>query len=208
MTKYVITEKGERREGGASPELLPEELRKLPSDYVTKEEDDPDRVHPLDAPHIVEAVSAERREKEEGTYKDPLEKPKRKFPPIAPVGRVIPLSQQQIDYVRYRALQSIITVELCKAMEGEDPDLEARYHLWFPEDNVNHYLLRDGNPPADIDRPKHLRGYRLELDMLHWPQSLVDLLSQLGIELSPDLRAELRRRRKERDVLAEMEAAH
>lgn len=38
-------------------------------------------------------------------------------------------------------------------------------HLWWPEDNINKYALRDGNPPADVDRPKHLRGQHLVIDL-------------------------------------------
>ena len=74
-----------------------------------------------------------------------------------------------------RAISSIVNSLLTEAKAGKEPDMSVR-HLWFPEDNVNHYELRDGNPPGDSGRPKHMRGYRIELDIVSIPERVKDVI--------------------------------
>ena len=133
-------------------------LQHLPSEVIATDEDDPDKVSVYDAPHI-------QRELVEEHYKaldKPTKKPSR-FPPIAQPGEVVPLNQFQVDIVRLRICKALTDVHMAEQREGKFKGIPSR-HVWFPEDNVNSYELRDGNPPSDTDRPKHLRRYKLALD--------------------------------------------
>ena len=55
-------------------------------------------------------------------------------------------------------------------------------HLWYHKlphkdgIDLDHYELRDGNPPSDIDRPKYLRGLDLEIDITKIPDDIMALL--------------------------------
>jgi len=176
VTRYVwdpVTKKFQS--GKAAPELLREDLRALPSEFLTKDIEDGTRIHEIDDPHTQEDL------------KDQLQEEKSALPPLpagAPVGEVVPLNQWQVDLVRLRAMQSVIHAESRKAK----PDLSVR-HLWFPRNNVNEYALRRGNPPSDRERPVHLKGLRLEIDVFEWPARLKDELEARGHVL-PNLREE------------------
>lgn len=47
-------------------------------------------------------------------------------------------------------------------------------HLWFPEPRLTKRELRDGNPPADVDRPPWLKGVYLVVDVGEIPQDVWD----------------------------------
>jgi hypothetical protein len=64
-----------------------------------------------------------------------------------------------------------------EAKSGITPNWGVK-HLWFPENNVNHYELREGNPPGDSQRPKHMRRFRIEIDILCIPESIQKLLDE------------------------------
>ena len=154
--------------------LLSEPLRKLPGELVTNDLADPDKAHELDAPHVVDQILEDNLNKES-------EKPKKPRRQCAQPGERRKLDQWEIDCVRMRVLSSIVNLAVKSAQKGHAWDLSVR-HLWFPENEVNIYQVRDGNPPADRDRPKHLRGYRLEVDPLSPPQAMLDLMAENGIE--------------------------
>lgn len=71
-----------------------------------------------------------------------------------------PITRKNLEQTRIRVTFAC----LLAAVEKGQRKLPVR-HLWFPEDNANKYSLRDGNPPADVDRPKHLKGRRLVIDL-------------------------------------------
>ena len=152
MAKQVL-KNGIWQEGSAGPELAREDLRKLPANYVTKDIGDPDKIHELDAPHVVATYLEDFKKAEEEAAAGPT---------IAdilgatriPVGEAAPLSQVRIDIERL----VVIRGELGNMLREGRPEPRI-LHLWFPEDNVNHYSVRDGNPPADSQRPKHMRGF-------------------------------------------------
>lgn len=177
----VLKSDGTWYEGKASPELKPEHLRKLPANYVTKDIADPDKIHELDVPHIVDALTEEQEKRDlEGskteTMADALPKLK-----CAQPGETVPLSQWEIDVVRMRVIKARVDhMVFMKMNHNVAPDLKTK-HLWFPEDNVNIYELREGNPPADKDRPKHMRGLRLEIDVENLPPRIVDALAERGV---------------------------
>jgi len=163
-----------------SVELLPEHLRKLPGELVTKEKADPDKAHAIDAPHVVESIIHDRAEEIKKADDKPVDKPILR---AAKPGEYVPLSQQQIDIVRMRVLSSLID-QFIKWAGGDKTvdreDFGVRY-LWFPDNNVNNYELRDGNPPSDTDRPKHMRRFELVCDIDHIPKRVHDIIKEYKV---------------------------
>ena len=82
---------------------------------------------------------------------------------------VQPITKMALEIIRIR----VTTACLITAVEDNERKQPVR-HLWFPEDNVNRYELRLGNPPADSDRPRHLRGLQLVIDIRDIPQDVWD----------------------------------
>lgn len=174
-TKYVYDEQG-RIKDRASPELLSPALRKLPGELVTKELEDPDKAHPSDAPHVIGQLIEDHIERETKPDTPP---PNRQASRFAMAGERVRLSQREIDFVRMRVISVLIEAYLVWLNGRDTHDSPVAVHyLWFPEDNVNHYELRDGNPPSDADRPKHLRGFRLECDIEEIPRAVHDLIKE------------------------------
>lgn len=136
--------------------LLREDLRRLPSEYVTDDTDDPDAVHELDAEHIRDNVAEERFEKEQSPEQ---ETPERVVPDWRPV------RQDFVDLIGLRITMTLLNEASARLERGEHHDLK-HYHLWFPTNDIRVYELRPGNPPADADRPEHLRNIDLVVDPL------------------------------------------
>lgn len=88
-----------------------------------------------------------------------------------------PFDQGAVDEVRTAVLMQL----LVSAVRAEVRKPPVR-HLWFPRASTRAYDLRDGNPPSDTDRPKHLRGLRLELDLGELPPSLVEQVNALIVQ--------------------------
>jgi hypothetical protein len=175
MSRYILDAKGNKREVKGHKHRfknLPEHLKGLPENLIGTDMADPDKVDEHDAPHIV----GELIEQHAKTEKDKARVPYKKLK-CAQIGEVVPLSQWEIDVVRMRVISSTVNKLLNEAKTGQDPDMSVN-HLWFPEDNVNHYALRTGNPPSDRDRPKHLRGYRIEIDITSIPESVRDVIEE------------------------------
>lgn len=94
------------------------------------------------------------------------------------------LRQEDIDRVRMDLiLQRMIT------FVRKDNLRPPVAHVWFPKAKLASYALRDGNPPSDSDRPKHLRGKRLEVDVGEIAPSTARAIKEL-----------LHKRRVEQDV--------
>lgn len=175
-TRFIYDEQG-RIKDKASPELLSHALRQLPGELVTKELEDPDRAHPSDAPHVIGQIVDDHIERE---VKSDAPPPLRQASRFAQAGQCIRLSQREIDFVRMRVISSLIEEYLAWLQGGDDKDgspVSVR-HLWFPENNVNSYELRDGNPPPDADRPKHMRRFRLECDIEDIPRAVHNLIKE------------------------------
>lgn len=160
-------------EGKASPELLPQHMRSLPSSYVTKDAAEGDKVHPDDPEHVVKTLISDQQKKE-------AEVPKPEMPlavqalaeSLVPLGVKVPLSQRRIDVVRFR----IIKARVDRMAKTGALDTSIVF-VWFPEDNVNRYELRKTLPRK---LPRHLRHYKLAIDVFNWPQSIIDALESLG----------------------------
>lgn len=186
--RWILGEDGKFVEGKASPELKPEHLRNLPDEWVTKDLADGDKVHELDDPLVASRIVKDLREKEAGVvHEKPKSESQQAFDKIKREDRnaVVPLNQERVDVVRMYVLRACIGTCLKMVQHKQPSNVRAIRHLWFTNDNINEYELRDGNPPPDSKRPKHLRGLSLEIDLLHWPRRMVDRLEKLGITV-PD----------------------
>ena len=175
MTRYIIDEKGNKRFVKGHKHrfrAVPENLKGVPERLVATDIQDPDKISELDAPHIVDDLIATDIEKSvQGSKSEP------KKLKCAQPGEVVPLSQWEIDVVRMRVLSSLVNSLLNRAASGETVDLGVR-HLWFPKNNVNNYELRNGNPPSDKRRPKHMRGFRVEVDLCHIPEGIQRVIEE------------------------------
>lgn len=165
--------------------MLREDLRQLPGEMYTEELAVEDKIHELDPPHIQEALLREHEEKQNPKEESRESRQEKEVFQLrrAKAGKVVPLNQEQIDIERMAAVISTIKTELARAKKYQRPVDFSVCHLWFPTNNINAIEFRKGNPPADADRPKHLRGFRLEVDILNPPQRIQDLLEKKGIKL-------------------------
>jgi hypothetical protein len=154
--------------------LLPEHMRELPSELVTDDEANEDAVHELDPPHIVEALKGEHakkilEEERPQTTKEQLEL--LIGLESAPTGIGGPLNQRRVDIVRMRIIRAVLD-----SLVEFGPSGDRYKHVWFPNDEINVYELREGNAPADSVRPKHLKRLDLSIDILRPPQWILDIL--------------------------------
>lgn len=193
--KVVVWDKdGNRTEKEkASPWLPPEQMRGLPSDYYTKNPSDPDRVHEDDAPHIVEALVADRDKK----YQEPEKKKGLDaVEGAAKDYRTLPFTQENIDWCRFAILNNRVKGAMKQIQAGyaQEVDLSVN-HVWFPDASFNEVLMREGNAPADSERPKHLKGKELFLDVRNWPSTVKEAMLKKGIEL-PNIVALLAKTKK------------
>jgi hypothetical protein len=73
------------------------------------------------------------------------------------------------------------------------------YHLWFPRDDYAEYELRKGNPPADVERPAHLKRRNLVIDLELCPQDAWDFVCDYEQHRKQRL-SELSMKHKPKDV--------
>lgn len=186
MGKQVLNEDGEWRDGAASPKLLPNELRVLPSELVGRDVDDPDKAHELDAPHVIKSIVKDygKAVTEAAQTKPETERTLVKKLWAPGPGERAPVRQWFVDVAKMRAIRVLVDRAVADYRAGLEPDLGVR-HLWFPTTNVNEYELRKGNPPARKDRPKHLRDIDLVVDVTAPPDSIVEALREKGISVPP-----------------------
>ena len=111
------------REAKSTQKTVPDHLRHLPSDYVTKDASDPERIHPSDDPHIVDNLTKERHEKEIGTYVDPAAEPD---PAGAGHRGDKALSQRKVDEVRLRVIRAYAQTNVRWLAEGLEPDRKPK----------------------------------------------------------------------------------
>jgi hypothetical protein len=176
---------------GPTAEVLPQHMRGLPGEITTKDAAEGDKVHPDDPPHIVKSIIHEQAKRlaigEQQNLPDAV---KQLSEATAPVGERVPVNQARVDVVRFRIIRSRIN-RLCDehaklARMGVGMPL-ARFlkdmpvdHVWFAKNNVNAYELRRGLPPPNFKRPAHLKSVKLEIDILNWPESVLDALKAMG----------------------------
>lgn len=163
----------------------PEHMRQLPEDYYTRDTSDPDRIHELDPPHIVEALKADRdKVQEEESRPPPMVEDKR----FAPHGVRAPITQTDVDFIRFRIMRQLIHNNMRKISGGQALGLDNKIrHVWFPEPHIDKYSLRRGKPPPDSKRPKWLRGIKLAISLSEWPEAIVDIMRERG-QLLPNIK--------------------
>lgn len=176
MSKKVYRD-GKWQQGSAAPEHLREDLRVLPSELVTKDEENANAVHVLDAEHIRDSIVDDWAKGKLGEDPDKEERRQRakdaganKLPPV---GVSWPFhreergkNQHYIDTYKKIAAKNLLQQISHRIETGTLRENEPTvWHMWFPTDDVNNHAIRMGNPPADQDRPKYLRGLNLVIDL-------------------------------------------
>lgn len=192
-----VYKNGTWQKGAAGPENIREDLRKLPGELVTKEDDDGDKVHELDPEHVKDTIIADYKKAiaeaesptpQHETQADKREKRRRlcrpgKYVDFRDVGKEA--AQYEVDLHRLSAMAGIITGELNLLSRGAplSHDVYRARHIWFPTRNLNHYQLRMGNPPPRSQRPSYLRGLDLVVDILEPGERLRDMARGAGLDL-------------------------
>lgn len=73
------------------------------------------------------------------------------------------LTHERVEEIRNRIAGNLV-VSILRANLKEWP----LHHLWFPRNTVNCYELRPGKPPPDYERPKHMRGFKIAIEIKPW----------------------------------------
>jgi hypothetical protein len=162
----------------AAPENLRADLRELPSELVTKDGDDPYKVHADDPDHVLETIVYDYGKHDgdpskadaETKIKDPKFQDVYGLPLIGSVARLNwcgkDRAQWVIDLWRLRAAKALINSLVGDVEGGNIPErVSTVWHLWFPDNNLNNYELREGNPPPDSKRPAYMRGLDIVVDL-------------------------------------------
>ncbi len=127
--------------------------------------ENPDKPHPLDPPHILSAFEDDHIAREEGLKPPPNEK---FADPLPHEGYRPPLTQFTVDCIKLRVLKVMADRGRRDLARGKELGAYSKVqHLWFPEPYADNYEARQGNPPPDSARPKHMRGIDLVLDLFN-----------------------------------------
>ncbi len=155
--------------------LLRPDLRRLPAEYVTDEIHDPNAVHELDGEHIRDELALQRHEKETSD-RPPDDDEAIKLPRARRVSN----NQETVDLIILMTAKG--RMDSAKGLrEMGDPEWRQYLkhgHLWFPKDSTDELEWRNGNPPPDSERPKHLRGLDLVVDPMRINQRIVDFINE------------------------------
>ncbi len=179
----------------ATPELLREDLRELPSEFVTKDIGDPDKIHELDAPHVQEQIWDDRIDE---LVNDDKESPvDAKLEGLPPDHEYIPLESVSKERLQWWVdLEKMGTMKaLLDSVAAGTVDLDCHFHLWFPKLGPEHgslagkreyhnQMIRKGAAPPDWSRPKELKGLDLDITLDRVPDSIRTALSEAGHSLS------------------------
>jgi len=174
----LITPKVEPHGKGAK--LLPEHMRKLPGDIVTEDIAEGDKIHELDPPHIRSNILDEQKAALKGkplTESEVIGKLKSAGP-----GETVPISQFEVDIIRFRIVAQRIKTSMGDALNGVEPNTELM-HIFFPDKrNVNQYELRPGKPRNYLPEYKHQKDLDTIVDIFDIPTRLKDYLKSRGID--------------------------
>lgn len=110
------------------------------------------------------------------------------------------LTQERIDHIRAQTTMKT----LLKAYETGLWDVASKVqYLWFPENDIRKLEVREGNPPADQDRPAHLRRLQLVMDHKSAPAELHHLMQATAKKLKDIHKKQLQGGNKIRRALQE-----
>ena len=194
-----VLKDGKWEEGKASPELLSDDLKRLPSDLVTKEPGDADKIWEGDAPHTQDALISDYIDKvtgknEKKELKESFKMAEFRKNLYKDTSKPIPITDENLGLERMAATVSLISSALILVdnnssqwtMEHED-ELNERlgvHHLWFDDDNILALELRRGNPPPPKSRKKHLRDKYQVVDPMDPDRRVKDLMKErLGVDV-------------------------
>lgn len=157
---------------------IPRGMEMLPSDLVTHDAADRERIHPNDPAHIVKALMKQR-----------ARAAAREAPPVvlAQAAVAAVFDSWSKDPIKVKQLaQDWVDIWRSKVILNwaQKPLIEyALHHLWFPDPHrADSVELRVGPPPARGDRPKHLKNLNLEVQVLDWPTRLRDIVKDAGAD--------------------------
>lgn len=188
--------------------LLPAHLRALPGELVTQDIEEDGKIHEIDPDYIqAEIKQAYDQKLHVAATMKSLDihtqmRKRRAQEAIEPVPMTdkAPLSQPRIDAVRLGVMKQFVDNAYACMNEKRDYAQYLRvHHLWFPTNNINDRELRQGNPPSDYGRPKHMRGFDIVIDICEWPPKIKALLQEYGIEI-PSINDAMKRAAQEADL--------
>lgn len=168
---------------------LSAELQKMPSELVTTDHADGDKIHNHDAPHIVRGMLKQLAREQAQGYKTPppvIVKQAAQLRFIAlchDTDNKLPLNQSVVDIIRAKLLGEV-SVRVLRNANCAINDFRVR-HVWFPALDrgramgASRFELRDGPAPREAERPALLKGLALEVDVLDWPRACVDALDSV-----------------------------
>lgn len=162
MTKKVLTKDGEWKQGSAAPELLAPELRSLPSEVVTKDFDDPDKVVNGDERHVRETIVEDWAKKgvdhqTPWVHGRPVDIRSRLF------GEDKRLTQDKVDFIRAEVVVQLERSKRYLKSKGKPMDVAKRWVI-FHEDNVDDYEMVMQDPVKLAPHKEHLKGLDLVID--------------------------------------------
>jgi hypothetical protein len=163
------------------PKQLPKHLRGLPGEWIAKDISDKQGISPYDPPHIVKSLLRMRLrgEAEKLRAQDPFifgslifeaffMSWRKKEP-----GRFRVIDQYLVDMFRGKILMK---------RARQKPFRTSLAYLWFSEaGNANCYELHEGKAPVDAERPEHMKGLHIEVDLLDWPARVRDILRAANV---------------------------
>lgn len=103
--------------------------------------------------------NAERKDRRANAIGNPIEEWR-----TSPDPRDRLISPDKLKWVKYRVTLGCLIGAHQRGLDASRKALPVR-HVWFPKNDITKYELRTGNPPADQDRPEHLRGLNLVIDI-------------------------------------------
>jgi hypothetical protein len=155
----------------------------MPSEHVTKDGGDVDKIHPDDDPHVVEQYQADFARAQHEAM-NPARRETDKSAIQAFVEQHVNwnvFNQASVDWMRFVAIYNGIDGIMKRRERGEMPDLHEIKHLWFPKPSFDAVQCKKGNAPADVERPKHLKGLNLAVDLWEWPGRCEAALKRAGL---------------------------
>lgn len=180
-----ITEAQRQRDAVSS------ELRSLPSELVTTDVSEADKVHGNDAPHIIKGLLRKMAKEEAQGFKVPapaIVKSAAQLRFIAlchDCDNKLPLTQKAVDIIRAKILAELS----CRLLTNRDAtahDFRVR-HVWFPRYDrgdaagASAIELHDGPEPLDSTRPAALKHFALTVDVCAWPAAVRADLESVGL---------------------------
>lgn len=177
---------------------IPPDMRQLPSELVTHDTGDKERIHKNDPSHV-------RRELLKTAAKELV----KQAPPLLMAQAYVKclLDKYEQDGFKFEKVDQEV-VDLYKMRiilnwlhKGTLRD--SMFHLWFTTPNAKSVVFCDGIAPERAARPAHLKNLNLEIHPLDWSSRMRDIVKLAGIDpetILEDIDADLKNQRFETRV--------